>query len=722
MGMINRPMLLTLLLLATIGFLGAAAWLQWGDEFRPDDLLAIEPLPASDVAAVRLTVATTGVHVISEAQLRAARLPFEAFSAEFLRLSRDGDPVPFLVVGDRLYFYAEAVASNIEAPAVLWLEPGSGSAMAQRSSRPTGAAAAVGIRSQRWEENSTFIARSRGDDVWFGPLIWAPGSQDIVLDGIAPHAGNGELTVYVWSNNENARNPDHHLVVALNGVQLTELFWDGITDQRITAAYDSADLRLDNNTLTLTAPGDTGSPGEANYLDWAEIRYPGLLALAEDEQLTFRNTGANVQIDRATAETLVFDVTNAARPQLLINTDFREGSVVFAAAGTDRQYVALRPTAAQPVELSIVPIYDSLLGPDRGADYIAIVPDDSWMLKGVQPLLSYREETGLEVVRVSVTQIYDEFGYGRQTPWAIRRFLAHAVANWSPAPRYALLVGDANYDLHGYLSGSNSNVIPTYLVYTEHAGYVASDTWFTLFDDSLEPGIAIGRLPVQSASQLATIVTKTIFYDRSRAAEWDRRALLIADDEPQFDRVSDDLARDLAAVGFSTEKLYMSRRSDMNEAILSAINAGVGIINYVGHGSVKVWGDERVFHAEDAAALDNKERLPIFTTFTCLNGYFNHPQDDALAETLLYAENGGVAAAIAPSGRSRTSEQLPLADAFYDALLNGPSLTVGEALQSAKRSAAGNRSLHDVVHTFNLLGDPALRFRLPSAESDSAYE
>ena len=115
----------------------------------------------------------------------------------------------------------------------------------------------------------------------------------------------------------------------------------------------------------------------------------------------------------------------------------------------------------------------------------------------------------------------------------------------------------------------------------------------------------------------------------------------------------------------------------------------------------------------DADTLSNGTQLPIFTTFTCLNGYFNHPSEDALAETLLWADNGGIVAAVAPSGRSLTSQQTPLANSFYEKLLSGEAETLGEALQMAKQLSANQEYLAEVIHTFNLLGDPALRFHRP---------
>jgi len=71
------------------------------------------------------------------------------------------------------------------------------------------------------------------------------------------------------------------------------------------------------------------------------------------------------------------------------------------------------------------------------------------------------------------------------------------------------------------------------------------------------------------------------------------------------------------------------------------------------------------------------------------------------------------------AGRTTTSQQFPLADSFYNALLSGQATTLGQALQQAKMAAAENPELIDVIHTFNLLGDPALRFHRPATPTSS---
>ncbi|MGH2536365.1 MAG: C25 family cysteine peptidase [Candidatus Promineifilaceae bacterium] len=707
------------LALLTFASAAAAASILLDSKKSPWETSHIVPLPnGASPQALRLTALETGIAAVSASQLEAAQLGYEEFSAAGLSLTRDGRPVPFYVRGRgkdaSLYFYAQAITDTLAAPAVYWLMAGEGSAMPERTERPGSELARTGRLSYTWEENEIYLAQA-GGDVWLGELLFAPSTLEQPLEHLRPNGGPGRLSVRIWSNNQaHNADPDHHLVLSLNGRRLADHFWDGIREETITADVPAGALTAEGNTLTIAAPGDTGAAGEALYLDWVRLEYEGELAMNEGE-LTFDGNAAAFLVTNANDGALIFDVADPQQPVVILGGQMVRRGLAFAGRAGARPYALVAPGHTTPLAISLVPEREPLRADGRGADYVAIVADEPGFAETLEPLLALRGEQGMQVELVSAQHVFDEFGFGRQTPEAIRDFLAFASNGWRPAPRFALLVGDASYDLHDFNGGPNRNLLPTHLIYTEFAGYVASDTWFSIFDaGSLRPEIAIGRLPAQSAGQLAEMVAKTIAYERAAAGPWQAQALLVADDEPTFDQASNNLAAELARAGFQAEKLYISQGGNVHEPLMGALNRGAGILNYVGHGSIEVWGDEKVFQVEDAGRLINGDRLPIFTTFTCLNGYFNHPAVDALAESLLAAEKGGVVAAVAPSGRSLTSQQFPLAEEFFRLLLSGRAQTVGEALLGAKTAAAGDPFLEDVIHTFNLLGDPALRFRLPA--------
>jgi hypothetical protein len=728
------PLSLSLVALALVIVL-SSAYLIWRDRTAG---AALQPLANGQVPqALRLTVYESGIAAVSAGQLRQAGLLAADFAPSSLRLSRDGRPVPFHIDPNNgeatLYFYAEAITNTLEAPAVYWLANGVGQAMSEQDGQPTTvpdtpagaaagttAAATTGWRQQRWQENTTFLAQSEGEDVWLGQFLFAPSSLDIALDGIAPAYGPAELSVRFWSNNQAPVNPDHHVQLWLNGRELLSHTWDGIKEETIHLSLAAGVLQADGNILTIVVPGDTGAAGEAIYLDWVHLAYEGHLQVEKQRQLQFQSQASTVAIGSESSRLLVFDVTRPGAPAVVTGVQPLNNGVHFSAGGETAVYVALEPAAALQPTISLAPQWPMpLTAADRGADYIVIIAPAPGFDEALRPLLEHRLAEGLRVTAVPLEQVYDEFGHGRQTATAIRDFLAYTRLHWpAPAPRFVLLAGNASYDLYNFTGGKNQNLLPTYLVYTEYAGYVASDTWFTMFDKhSLTPHMAIGRLPAANKGELTIMVDKILAYEKSALADWHQRALLVADNEIAFDLASDELASDLLATGYETQKLYMTENPDIRDSILRGINDGVAILNYVGHGSLEVWGSSRVFQAQDAGQLTNGLRLPIFTTFTCLNGYFNHPQVDSLAESLLLAKNGGIVAAVAPSGRSLTQQQMPLANTFYQVLLSGEATTLGQALLMAKVATAGDPFYTDVIHTFNLLGDPALNFRRPSPPS-----
>jgi hypothetical protein len=101
----------------------------------------------------------------------------------------------------------------------------------------------------------------------------------------------------------------------------------------------------------------------------------------------------------------------------------------------------------------------------------------------------------------------------------------------------------------------------------------------------------------------------------------------------------------------------------------------------------------------------------LFLLITCLNGYFQDPALDSLAESLLKTEHGGAAAVWASSGMCSADEQLAMDLEMFRLLFNrgsgGGPLTLGEAVLKAKRATIES----DVRQTYILLGDPSTRAR-----------
>ncbi len=672
---------------------------------------------------IRITVRDEGLYRLSGETLRAVGIDLSRLDEGDLQLIHRGQAMPFVLIGRgqerSLAFYAQPSDSIYSPYRIYWLRRGPGQQLP--TIQVTGAdqdAAAIALARSRFEEQRQYLSTLPADeDHWLWQPIYGGRSVTVMFDLAAALAG-GEATLQVslWSHSSAPANPDHHVVIYVNGTLAADVTWDGQGRQVIRATLPAGTLQPGENRLTIAAPGDTGAPVEVSYLDWVEVTYPRYLK-ADSGRLDFWAEESAFQIaDLPDGDVTLWDITDPGRPAPL--SGFWVGriggrqAVRFrreGAEGARRYWIAAGEGFLVPEAIEVRP-FARPPRPEGGADYIAIVHPE--LAEAVQPLLDYRASQGLRVFTVTPAELYDAYSFGLPDPVAIRDFLADALRTWpDPKPRFVLLVGDASYDAYGYVGGSERNLIPTALVQTYFVGQTASDNWLADADGDGRPDLALGRFPAQTPEQVRAMVDKTLRWERQSGSDWARQALMVADDkEPYFIEMSENLSGKYLGPVFQVRRVYLGQVDDPHARILEAINQGVGLVNYIGHGSVTVWAKEKVFSTEDVPTLRNSDRPLLLVNMTCLTGYFHHPQTVSLAEALLRASDRGAVAALVPTGESLPADQVALTEALYGQIANPQVRTIGEAMVQAKRLAPLERDgQRDVVATFNLLGDPALR-------------
>jgi hypothetical protein len=624
----------------------------------------------------------------------------------------------------RLVFYGQAPGPSerrYTGENVYWLTSGlRGLEMAARAAPAPGPRPATsGLVRLALEENQLFQALApEGSDAWMWSTLYGGAAVTHTFDAPGSAGGAATLVVRLLGTTDTPEDPDHRLAIWLNGTAVADERWDGAGLHVITATLPAGQLQPSGNELRLEAPGDTGAAAELNFVDGFELLYPRALVL-QGAELSWSAAG-DMAGDRAAegyavagadAGAVVLDVSDPAAPVRLTGLAVQGDRLAFG-AGPERYAAARLADAEGRSDVRLVAARLPALPLEReGADYLVIAPGA--LAEAAQPLLAWRADQGLRVKLVVLEDVYDAYGGGLPTPEALRAFLRATQADWTRRPRYVVLAGDASYDTRDYLGAPNKNWLATQLVYTEWSGQTASDVWYTLADDG-RPQFALGRLPAGSPDELAVMVAKIQAYERAAPEGWGRQVLLAADGEAEFRAVSDNLAADIVPPGLQVEKIYFGddrSEADARAGVLAALEGGVAVANYVGHGSLSVWGDEKVLTAEDAAQLDNGPRLPLLVTYSCLNGFFQHPEAVSLAEAMLRQPGGGIVAALVPSGRTFTVHQQPLMDDFYRTLFSQPeSARLGDALLHAQRALPAGPGYDEVLLTFNLLGDPGLRF------------
>jgi len=117
-----------------------------------------------------------------------------------------------------------------------------------------------------------------------------------------------------------------------------------------------------------------------------------------------------------------------------------------------------------------------------------------------------------------------------------------------------------------------------------------------------------------------------------------------------------------------------------------------------------------MFTTSSIPSLTNTGKLPVFISMTCLVGNYNNPYMRVLDETLLFTPSIGSVASWSPVGKGLTEGHDLLDHGLITALYQQHVTTLGQSTLLAKVYLAANSSAYlDLLDTFTLLGDPALR-------------
>lgn len=666
------------------------------------------PTPTATTDALRILVAQDGVYRLPLAALRQAGLEIGELSAANLHLSSEGRPAPFLIDGESLIFYGQGPQSRYTARQAYILRAGEpGLLMQVAEAPPAGAEVNAVWLVHHLEENWEYLPDARYADAaepWFWQTLPLQGSLELTVSAANAAHGTGELKLQLYgASHSPAVDPDHSLAVAVNGVRQGEIFWDGQAGHAATIALPPRALQNGDNTITLeNLPEDFL---DIIKLDWLRVGYHAR-PIAANDRLTFSAAPGTVTLQGFSAPPLLLDVSDPGNPTRLGGWEEMDDGGRFGSAGA-ADLVAVGPDGYLQVA-AIAPLREGgWRAAERQADLIIITTDE--LAPALAPLVSAREEQGLQVAVVPVGDIYDEFGAGMETPDSIRAFVAYAAAQWAePAPRYLLLVGDGTSDYREYLATHPDkpvtppqNIVPPFMVAVSFSGETVSDARLADVDGDMRPDLAIGRWPVDNVAAVESLVRRTLAYE---SAAPQPQALFVSDPSSQsFSNMTERLVAGAELAPASTSHLI----GPAGAGLASAWKEGAWLVTYTGHGSLQLWGKDSILAADAVSSLAGAASAPLVVQLTCLTGLFAHPEITSLAEQLLAYEDGPVLT-VAATSLTLSSHQEPFALAFLQAVQEPAVERVGDALQIAKQGLdVTNDGLREISDTFGLLGDPS---------------
>lgn len=644
-------------------------------------------------------------------------------TSQQLSLSNLGKPVAWLADENRsgIYFYAENLQSPYSDQNIYWLEQGSGLALAAVNGGTAAPADANQTFNEirHYEENRyplTSLFTKPDADFWLWDFVVAGDetkSFPIQVPGRAA-AGTAALTVNLQGASNTAAAKDHHVQVILNGTQIGESWWDGIAAHSCRFSFNQSLLNDGENTVAIRGVKDGGVPYSYFYVDSFDLSYQRYYQAVNNTLWCQGGVNQTISVAGFTDSlAMVWDVTVPRQPKLLSGVAMDAGGrITFIPAAPTNKYLVIGLSAVlQPFSVNAASSTD-LKRSNNSVEYLLIAPEE--FVNKARQLADYRSGQGLKAMVVTLEDIYNSFNYGLASPLAIKDFLNYAYAKWNGKKlQYAVLVGKGTYDYKDYL-GYSDNLVPAILTNISDGLFAADNLYGDVKGNDGIPEIVIGRLPVVSVEELQIVINKIKAYGNSQGP-WTDRALMIADNADSggnFLSTSENLIRQIN--GYTIKRISLLGESNAAEtrlAIIAGFNTGAALVNYVGHAGLDQLAEENIFNISDLPLLQNGSNLPIMILVTCVAGRFDFPGYACLSEALLLKDNGGIVAALAPSGAAFNSQAGRLVEEFYKVVFRAKEKDFGTAWLKAAKNFILQGGKLSLLNIYNLLGDPAVMFK-----------
>jgi hypothetical protein len=674
----------------------------------------------ADGAALKIFIETPGWYRLTQPALLAAGLA-RGVDPRTLRLMVNGREVPIRVTGqadgrfdpsDTVEFYGTGIDTPWSTRQVYWLVGGGGRIGRRIPLIKSGgaggrAASQFGFPVERHDRVLFFAALQNGNaENWFGPIVSAtqPTTMGLTTVGFDPNAAKAVVEVWIQGVSTSPDTPEEHRVgVMLNGVDIGEVQFDGQANATRRFYVDAALVIEGVNEITFET---RGGPLDVSLVDRVRLTYARQYRF-DGDALWCKATGRTLLTMTGAADPAVrvVDVTDPAnvvevRPRSASRTTAGY-NVTVAVPGSGRRQLLAFTGAAIRTPAAVERNRPSEWHLTR-ADYLIVAHPT--LLGAMAPLAAHRTSRGYTVATIDVTDVYDEFSYGRKTPQAIADFLRTTARRTT---RYVLLAGDASSDPRDYAGFGEWDLVPTFFrpMRTVQLEAASDEALGDTTNDGLADGVLLGRLPARTPEQAESMVAKILAFEQ---APPNPDVLLVTDandSEYDFEGMSDSLEA-LMPGAWHVTKAYAGQMGNAgaHAEIVARLNDAPWLVNYAGHGSTGVWGQSgTLFTASDADGLTGTAGIVI--AMNCLNGFFTSvfPPEAGLAEALVRSPNGAVAV-WASSSLTTAPGQLAAARRLYTRLAAGADLTLGAALRAAK-SASTDR---DVRESWILFGDPAL--------------
>ena len=611
-------------------------------------------------------------------------------------------------------------------------------------------------------ERDIFSPKQSGRMLFGEPLMGGQPKRILVNLGHGEQAGNAIKVNYAYmarpstqgfftlslDGKELAKDP-----ISLSEDHTSRDFLAGIYHFRpnVTATSSSSNLALDASYRPA---------GENAYVDFLEFIIEQRLHYTTGHQTDFRKVQEG-------SDALLYQVSGLPQDGIILATS-PEGSLPYRvqttqSGGTHSFTTQALDREGQPYNFLACSWQDAytpnVVGEVANQNiHSAPIPDliilspEAFLSEAKRLAEYHRSVDGMQVLVVGETALFNEFNAGTPDATAYRLMAKYFYDRWMAAhpgekqsAQQLLLFGDGAADnrkisVHWesiglqntpfLLTYQSSNSLNIYSYTTDdYFGYLR-DGEDHLTNGRKQLSIGIGRFPIRTLGEAKAAVDKTIRYaENGDPGVWKTRTLFLADNQDGYSHAKQ--ANELTEIveeiqpELIVNKVYLDAfpKSTVNglttvptakRKLLDAIDQGLLLVNYTGHGSPTAWTDEQIMTLPDVQRLSNK-RLPLWITATCDFCPYDNSTTSA-GEVAFLNDRGGASALFTTTRVVFDVPNQELNRYFLRTLFTqdkgGRLHQLGDVLRNAKNNAYASDTINKL--NFSLIGDPALRLKMPT--------
>ncbi len=358
-----------------------------------------------------------------------------------------------------------------------------------------------------------------------------------------------------------------------------------------------------------------------------------------------------------------------------------------------------------------------LLDTNNSANVLVLYHNDFKQI--AEDYTNYRKTTypDLKFKLIDAESIYNEFNFGKKSPYAIKNLIYFARNYWQDSLQSIVIIGNASWDAakrQNYAIATD--FVPSY-------GFPPADYWYAILGNNLDPLLNIGRISISNLEDGYIYLNKLKDYDSIPNAPWMKNFLFLSGGENDPERAKfakvksyffDEIIKETNLCGTTDSvRKFDSNIGGTAEAsdIRNKINNGALWVNFLGHANQSIFDME----GWQVDKLNNYQKYSFFSTISCNTGAHADPGIiHSRNESYVFFKNKGFIGSIGSSTYGWVDENRLIIQRIIKNLSDTSSNLqfIGDLLNYGKNGLMDEGAqLYTQFHNA-MIGDPLLKLRL----------